>query len=169
MAHQMECIICYEQLDDIEPLIFANCTHGNCVHADCMRRWNDTCPLCRATINDNIIPINYNINPVNDINYNINLVNDINDNIILQDNIITQTQNLSNIVLNIVNNYMNNIIIHNTNENPLYNYMYTNRRIIVHQITQNILLINGNDNIRNHIHNSLNNIINQYNQVNIYV
>ena len=48
-----ECIICYESINSINKITFANCIHGSCVHAVCILGWNHTCPMCRSNIYDN--------------------------------------------------------------------------------------------------------------------
>ncbi len=63
-----ECIICYDTLNSISTITFANCIHGNCVHPKCILRWKDTCPLCRTVIYDN----NHTIDNIQDkIDYNL--------------------------------------------------------------------------------------------------
>ncbi len=57
------CIICYENIEIKDHIIFDNCLHGDYVHILCIKNWNNTCPICRAPIYKskyNLINIIYN-------------------------------------------------------------------------------------------------------------
>ena len=63
MSIPIECVICYEIINNNHTITFANCVHGNHIHAECILKWNNTCPICRVVINDNI-PITNNHNMI---------------------------------------------------------------------------------------------------------
>lgn len=61
----VQCVICFEPIGGNDHVTFARCFHGNCVHVQCILRWTNTCPLCRALIYDNNHTINHLINFIN--------------------------------------------------------------------------------------------------------
>jgi len=72
------CIICYDKIiQNIDQLKFDNCNHGNNVHLSCIKKWNNTCPICRENIykpQNNYNIINNLINIIfNQYNNNINI------------------------------------------------------------------------------------------------
>lgn len=54
-----ECVICYEAITHQQPIIYANCQHGNCFHAKCISKCSSLCPLCRSPIYDQEFTINH--------------------------------------------------------------------------------------------------------------
>ena len=119
MENQHECIICYELIHKHQSIVFANCDHGNIVHHKCMMYWNDTCPLCRLSINNNIYPNNYT-NLINLINY----ANGQNININMN-NINQYTSTKSKLYINTVIHLIN--IINQNNNINIYNVNYINK------------------------------------------
>jgi hypothetical protein len=52
MSNFIECVICYEPVNDNNTITFENCNHGNRIHTECMSKWNNYCPICRALIHN---------------------------------------------------------------------------------------------------------------------
>ena len=54
-----ECIICFNPVDTLQPVIFTNCNHSQNYHVECIRSWinkchsqnqSQSCPICRNEI-----------------------------------------------------------------------------------------------------------------------
>lgn len=179
MKTYSDCPVCYEQKLLVKSYL---CTHLFC--RDCILIWNtihSNCPLCRRDTPEhqplnqqdlNHQPLNYQVlnqqtlnqQPLNqqtlnqqDLNHQNNLINIIHNHLITNHSIMNDT-NVTHIITNHVNHYINthvnqqDIITHILNDNHFHN------DIALYNITNNIHNVN-NDNIHNYIVNNIHNYL----------